>query len=260
MKLLITSLIAYVGSINALPSELLYQNKPIDSLCLFQASQSQLPVDLRHCGVTYQHYLKLKKSNQQLTQDGYIGFDYQPSAQQPSQGSSYYRVIGKLDHSTIVKTVNQTGGTGDFTGLFKLKRQGNTLQLTPIAVGDRCNGGITEASIKNNTLQFSTNLTSFDLFALSKPVDIKLNAYADLASCAVCCIGQAQYSIHGNSPKILIGIDLGKEWIVPNQSSQGKYQFCFESQLLAYQHAKGPIIKASEIKDLMQQFVRQCLH
>ena len=252
-----------------LPAELMYEDKPIDSLCLYEASTEQQNISLMHCGIKSGKYRPIPKANPQLTRQHYIGYPYRWIADQstgsPAQAYSYYQYIGTVNHSPIIMTLNNTGGSGEFTGIYTLKRQKNTLQIRAIAVGDRCNGGITGATVQNNQLHYSVNLTSFDLLNLSKKNAKPIKAYDDLAACAVCCEGIATYQVNVDKPtgspsKQLLHVDLGKALIKPNSDGQGQYQFCFDKHMLSYQKTHGNIMNESQLNGLMKEFINDCIN
>ena len=254
---------------NPQPDDLIYQGKLINSFCIEDAMNQQTPIPLRQCGKnTPGLQRQLNKANATLLKQGYVGSDYQWSTklnQGPSvKGSCYYRVVGEHNHQSIIMTLRGTGGSGEFSGLYAVNRSNDTIQLNPIALGDRCNGGVTKAIIDHGTLDYNLNLTPYDLLSLSKANDAKtIKAYEDLAACAVCCQGQATYEIQaGDSTdnKKLIQVDLGTTPIRPEQNTQGKYQACFNQILADYQKTKGQYIKADKINGLMSQFIKTCTH
>ena len=121
-------LISYASSqYNQLPAELLYNNKPIDSLCIYEAKNNTTPVTLDHCGLKNGQNRQLNDidTNHTLTELGYVGFNYRGAINKgptSSRGYSYYKFIGQFNGQIIVLTLNNTGGNGEFSGLYAIKR------------------------------------------------------------------------------------------------------------------------------------------
>src|SRR5262245_42805270 len=160
------------------PDDLRYAGKPIDSLCFFTIKNNK--IDLKNCGAKHEKYT-IKGINAELSKKGYIGYDWQdPTMPSGPQGYSYYQFFDAGNHQYWIYTVNNGGGSGDFTNLYLAKRlDPNTLSIQGIAGGDRCNSGIQDVATKNNTLTFSVNLTPYDLIDLANKKIKNLTAYDD---------------------------------------------------------------------------------
>src|SRR5690606_23485956 len=128
-----------------------------------------------------------------------------------SQGYTYYKFFNAGNNQYWIYSINNGGGSGDFTNLYLVQRlDSHTLGIQTIAGGDRCNGGIQNVTKKNNHLTFIVNLTPYDLIALSNTKIQNLNAYDDLAACAVCCAAKAFYIVDNQSKLKFDYADLGK--------------------------------------------------
>ncbi len=131
-----------------------------------------------------------------------------------------------------------TGGTGQFSSLMTVKREGDALIVTgTLAGGDRCNGGVTEAWTENDgSIRYDQNITPYDMIVLggdaNRPALQSIKAYDDVAACAACCYGSAQYK--GDT---LIGIkfyDGLKESVTSaNYENPAEHtkQICFDAAL-----------------------------
>lgn len=258
IKILTLFLSSYTITISAiaannLPTDLLYAGKPIDPLCIYQMESNVLTVALNNCGVQTDSNLKVTGHNNTLIKKGYIGYDYTWSSHHNLRAASYYKYIGKINNNYILQTLNNSGGTGNFSAIYLVKRQKDMLTVQTIAIGDRCNGGIENASVKNQTLTYKMNLTPYDLFDLARNNPHALNAYSDLAACAICCVATATMErevTNKISEEKLKSIELGK-----TSPTQGKYEACFNRLLDAY---KNKILRQTEIKQLVSQFNDQC--
>jgi hypothetical protein len=256
--LLSTSVLAVNPSV---PAELQFQGMPIDSLCFAGLETKGNRVDLRKCGAKQEKYT-VKKSENELSKKGYLGFEWEdPSI--PSggaQGYSYYQFFDAGNHQYWIYSINNGGGSGDFTNILLAKRiDENTLQLEALVGGDRCNGGVQDVALKNDKLNFSVNLTSYDLIALSENKIANVNAYDDLAACAVCCAATANYSLDLNKKVSLRDVELIKDVNTDELSEQGKYQMCFNSLYMNYVKKNETHLNQEKINTFATTFKNNCM-
>lgn len=243
------------------PKEFKFQNQPIDPLCIYEAKDAETLVDLNNCGLKAEHGRKIIGKNSKLSEEGYVGYDYKWPGNTPISGSSYYKVLGKMDNRYIVISFNNTGGSGDFSNLSAVERQSHFIRVESFLNGDRCNNGITTASIKDNKLFYSLNITPADYLKLTEQNPNHLKAYDDLAACAACCQGVANFTVDNISQvdhPTLISVDLGQDKIVPDKNSQGIYQYCFDQMLTDYQD-KQQTLTPEVLKEFVQRFNKECV-
>lgn len=254
-----TSVWAAENNSNNIPEDLMVRNKPIDPLCFNLEGNSNL-IHLQNCGIKKQKY-KIVQRDKDLIKKGYIGFDWKEgSGDDASQGSSYYKSFPAGNQQYWVYTINNTGGSGVFTALNLVKRKDDkTLEIKTIASGDRCNGGVQDVQLKNNQLQYSINLTPADLLTLTKDNPSHLQAYDDLAACAVCCTGKAFYGIDLNLNPQLLYVDLGSASDFDDLPTQGKYQQCFNDLYKQYINAGKNKLDASLLKQFGTDFNAKCV-
>lgn len=245
-----------------IPPALLFHNNPIDPVCFYhQESTSNRLIQLKSCGLTDNKGIK-KSQNDHLKNSGFIGFDWKDTqAINPTQGFSYYKFFDAGNRQYWLYTVNGGGGTGEFTEVGLVGRKSyDTLEMTSIMAGDRCNGGIQEVKEKHHVLIVTTHITAYDLLSLSSENPHHIKAYDDLAACAACCVGKATYEIAGDlKPQF-------KFVIIPRSTSpnasmplQGKYQACF-NQLLSHYTTKGKTkLDQSMLNDLAKKFNSTCI-
>jgi hypothetical protein len=238
------------------PKEFLYQNQPIDPLCIYEAKDAETLVDLKKCGLEAERGLKITGHSTTLEKQGFFGYEYRWPGNTPIGGYSYYRVLGKMGDRSLILSFNNTGGSGDFSGLSAVERVGHSIKVESLINGDRCNNGITTASITNNELSYSLNITPADYLSLTQLNPNHLKAYDDLAACAACCQGVANFKVSNldqlDNPT-LMSVDLGDSRIVPDKNSQGIYQYCFD-QLLATYQTKNQILSPDLLKEFVQKF------
>lgn len=242
------------------PADLMFHNKPIDPLCFNITEGNATTVDLNNCGITKQKYVS-KGSNETLIQQGYIGYNWQdPSFQEAPQGFSYYKIFHAGPNQYWLSTVNNGGGSGDFTTIYLVKRKNpTTLEVKALAGGDRCNGGLLDVSGSNNTLTYSVNITAYDFIALASKNDPKLKAYEDLAACAVCCVAKAVYEVSPNSSPQLKYFDLGKNNNTKEMPDQGTYQACFNQLLSSYVTTGDTQLKQDKLNEFVHKFNQNCI-
>lgn len=145
-----------------------------------------------------------------LIKKGFTGYDWQDPLNSATQGYSYYKIFNAGNHRYWIYTVNNGGGSGDFTAIQLIKRKNaNTLETKAITRGDRYNGGLQNVSEKNSQLTFSANLTAYDFINPAENHNSSTKAYDDLAACAVCCVAKAFYTVSANTKPQLQYIALG---------------------------------------------------
>ena len=180
-------LAAPLRAAGAKPAALLIDGKPIDVTCLMPLANgdgSRLePIDLRRCR-NGDIVIKSRKSFPDM-----IGFDYvEKDDREMSEPYFYYRFLGLYEGRSILFIVSSGGGTGRFTNLIALDRKGFMLEpTTEIAGGDRCNGGLSNASLAGGKLTYDADITPYDLINLAG-AHLQLEAYKDLEASAASCV------------------------------------------------------------------------
>lgn len=244
---------AALSAVNGdVPRELLYNGKPIDSLCFSDVPQSN-QIDLRNCGAAKSNFI-VKEGYAKLLSEGFIGYSWQDREMPSSpQGSTYYRFYPAGNSAFWIYSINNGGGSGDFTNIYLVKRQDeNTLTIKSVDGGDRCNGGVENVTVNNNVLSYSVNLTAFDVIALANP-NTTLKAYDDLASCAVCCTANANYTIKADDNPVLANIKLEKFSSATEMPDQGKLQSCFNK--LSYEYISKNELTFTQVQ--LQKFAER---
>ena len=239
------------------PEDLMFHNKPIDALCFFNLEGKV--INLKKCGLAEEKYV-FKGQNSKLIEKGFIGYDWQnPEFQGSAEGYSYYKFFNAGKNLYWLYTVNSGGGSGEFTAINLVKRKTtNTLEMTTLSSGDRCNGGSQDVSEKNNHLTFSVNLTAYDFIALSKKSSPTIKAYDDLAACAVCCVAKAFYEVNSNAQIQLKYIDLGSIK-TEEMSQQGTRQSCFNKLFASYITLSKTKLKKNILDEFAIKFDQMCM-
>lgn len=244
----------------SVPEDLMMHNQPIDALCFFNMEGNPTTIDLNTCGYSKYKYA-IKGHNAMLIKKGFIGYDWRdPTLNSATQGHSYYKIFNAGNHRYWIYTVNSGGGSGDFTAIQLIKkRNANTLETKAITGGDRCNGGLQNVSEKNNQLTFSVNLTAYDFIGLAKNHNPSVQAYDDLAACAVCCVAKAFYSVSANTKPQLQYVVLNNIKNAQEMPNQGKQQACFNKLFAAYVTSGKTQFKQNKLNEFVNKFNQTCL-
>lgn len=239
------------------PDSLMYSGMPVDSLCF---ANPDTKINLKRCGAAWEKY-RIIDSHTDLNKKGYIGYDWADTTNAPgAQGFSYYRYFKAGNNQFWIYSINNGGGSGNFTNLYLVKRlDANTLSVKNIAGGDRCNGGIQDVSEKNAVVTFSVNLTPYDLVALSHVKLNTINAYDDLAACAACCAGKAFYTVDKQLAPKFDYVNLDSVTQVSDLPDQGKYQTCFNNLFVTYVNKQKNHLTQTGMDEFATQFKASCL-
>jgi hypothetical protein len=241
------------------PENLMFHNKPIDALCFFNMDMSSKEINLNQCGLAKGTYTVTGRENN-LIEKGYIGYNWHDSATPGViQGYSYYKFFNAGNNQYWLYTVNNGGGSGEFTTLYLLKRKNtHTLEIKTLSAGDRCNGGLQDVAELNNELSFSVNLTAYDFITLAKKSPPSIKAYDDLAACAVCCIAKAYYKLKLNEQPKLNYVALGS-MNAEEMPQQGIHQPCFNKLLASYPASGKAQLKQNSLDEFAVQFNQKCM-
>jgi hypothetical protein len=177
-----------------LPPELMYQQKPVDSLCFEELENSAQTAQLGKCGVQAEKGRYISGNVAKLAAEGYTGYEFKEKDTGPVAGYSYYKAIASLNDGVLIYTINSGGGSGEFTALQWVTRKGETLTIETLNKGDRCNNGIEDVSAKAGMVTYTINITPYDFFTLTGDNPHHLRAYDDLPACAACCAAKAVFS------------------------------------------------------------------
>jgi len=230
-----------------MPQALLYKGKPIDPLCFFEAGNTNGNANLSQCGLHAEPGRHISKENTYLTDKGFFGYDFswEIDDKYPSGGYSYYKPFGTVGKAVIVETINNGGGTGDFTAINLVVRDNETISVDSVNGGDRCNNGIQEVKREKKDagerLVYGIKVTPFDFLTLVKDNAHDIQPYDDLNACAICCAGVAYFQrplddkFENETFMYLNVSNYIKDIKTSDSASQGepvKYQACFDKVLL----------------------------
>lgn len=182
-----------------LPATLTVGGKAIDPLCFAQAWEQPADgavIDLGKCSTA--DLVRVPPG------DGYKpGKDAHGVAYRPADISAAdmlvpafieYKYLGDAGMEHAVLLSESGGGTGMFTSLFLLRRDGESLRISrTVAGGDRCNNGLRRAAVENGSLSYEVNLTPAALYQLAGFDSTAEMPGGPLKDCAVCCYAAATY-------------------------------------------------------------------
>jgi len=241
-----------------IPAAFEYQNKPIDALCFTDFSNDSKDIKLRDCGAAKEHYL-IAGQNADLIAKGFIGYDWKSSAEDLSQGYSYYKFFQAGPDKYWLYTVSSGGGSGSFSALNLVERKNpEVMEIESIAGGDRCNGGLSNVINSSDTLTFDVNLTAYDVIGLAKQDITSIKAYDDLAACAACCVATATYELKPKGLPLLKNVDFGNQSKISEMPDQGAYQQCFNQLFTQYVSAGKNKLEQNQIDSFVTEFKQKC--
>ena len=250
---------AAYGADPVLPKELLQDNKPVSPLC-FESISADEWQDVTKCG---QADIIAQPGLPNDFFNGKIGYQYR-FKEDTQAGStmpySYYEYVGQWNSSPVVASYTSGGGSGNFTSLMSIEREGNKIRvLQGFGGGDRCNGGITDIRIENGALHYGQWVTPIDFLQLADDNPAELQPYEALEASAASCFGVANYE-DGK----FVGITLkstndetGNDrtgW-----SEQFTHQICFNKIYRSYLTQNKKDLSIQALKEFTGEFNRLCL-
>ena len=251
---------------NQYPADLMYLGKPVDASC-FSTMGHQTDdnkYDLSECS-TPNSKLKITY-NDYLTKKGFYGNDWKGKIENGddyiSEGYDYYKVWPAGDNHYWVLSMENGGGTGIFTTINLYTRNDfNTVSIIPIDGGDRCNGGIDLDTIKltEHGIQYSAEVTAADFLSIKNGNPHHLQAYDDLAACAICCTAKIFYEVDQKLNLKFLYMDLDKTPKFDELPTQGKYQACFNKLQSSYIAKGKDRLDESQVTKFVEEFNRECV-
>jgi hypothetical protein len=154
----------------------------------------------------------------------------------------------------VIKIVSgNTGGSGRFSGIYFMRRDGDNLQLLEeMGGGDRCNNGI-EGNVRyvDGKLLYTQALTAADFYdAENITNDKKLN---DLEYCAICCKASANLE-----DRKITSYTLRADLLDDKQEGLSKEQACFEKQLSTLVKGDQTIVPQQEMHQFLLKTAQKC--
>ncbi len=241
-----------------LPDNLKYQGQPIDPACFNDFTRDAVrftkTIKLADCAKLDKDSVFdgsiQERDNGELFRELKCGDD--------CFGAAYigYRYIGPWQGNELVEINNAEGGASQYTSLSLIKRHDDGLQIVKdIAAGDRCNSGITDATINNGHLIYTQYATPNSLIAAAKAPDVNIDAL-NLSDDAVNCVAE----IHFTDGKITgASLTQASEDIQSiSEDATDETQACFNQLYVARLDAKQKELTPAALTDFGQEFMRNC--
>jgi len=238
--------------------DLFYMGAPIDARCFTSLSEGvNRTINLKTCGMHHDHLVKTE-GYPDLIRDGFIGTAWK-GKQEYEHGSDYYKSFAAGNGHFWIYSLSNGGGTGMFSSISLVKRENHdSVTMQYVAGGDRCNGGIDDVALQGNHLTYSVNLTPYDLYQLGNNQTTKLKPYDNLASCAICCVAKAIYSVDLTLSPKLNRIEMEKINHAEDISDQGDREMCFNRIIVKNTQAGKTQLTIAELKKMVQEFNVSC--
>ena len=237
----------------AVPRAFTHNGKPIHPLCVSELVGPEAGLsetaDLSACGV----------SEEPPEKEGEF-FEHTWDEMVGRQPFFRYRVVRAGDLA-VVEYIWNGGGTGYFSGVIAVAHTDGQLQLKQtFAGGDRCNGGVSDATVVDDAIEYAQNQTPSDLFALSpEGVALGIEAYHHLEASASSCVAVARYRHRiGAAEPELLEVSLDDE---PLRDQAGwttnyPYQPCFNRH---YNKHLGKTLFKGDLEKFVLGFRDTCI-
>lgn len=167
-----------------------------------------------------------------------------------------YRRVGTLaDGAEVIQVHFWGGGTGQFSGIYKLNRKGDTLIGSPLAGGgDRCNGGITETQVlRGDVVRVTHMATAADLFGALLP---ESSTGSDaLPACAICCYATTTVDYPPGQPGQLVSVTIDGENDTPDDEPALR---CL-NRVFGMVKGKSRTLTATEARTTARRYIKECV-
>ena len=241
---------------------LMIDGKPIDISCLiamdtYDSSRFDL-APAKNCA-----HDKIVPERGKSSEGGMIGFSYRYKGDDPSSASSYfyYSYLGEHQGQQILFTQSGGGGTGHFTNVFGLKRQGDKLKrVAEYAGGDRCNGGVENAKIVGDKISVRINATPAAIIELTEAAPEAV--FAALDDSAISCAGLVTLEI-ATTPKsqAIAGLQLNEDYARMTRATTGAgpEQACFNALFADYKARDQMALDGAQTREFAKAFRSKCV-
>ena len=183
-----------------------------------------------------------------------------------------YEVVARQGERYVLSTLSSGGGTGLFSTLMIVRRdrdQLTTERLFP-GMGDRCNGGFAGAELHGNRLQWSTNITPYEVI---DEAGIKLPDGDLLEDSAQSCVGtlESEYDFETGKTRVASETFTLSYFGGSSEAASGlltdrtgwtdrfSLQHCFNLTYNSYVSAAHTVLSPIEMKTFGKDFAKTCL-
>jgi len=242
--------------VKGLPSELMYENKPLDPDCvkalLVTPSGEPKPQDLTTCGpkATRVPNDPVPVGGIVLGDNNDIGYDY--ICKDKDCGSFFYRYVGHAEGGMAIATEYTDKDGRTITALDILKREGDKLtSVGHMTGGERCNGGLAgpPTLTRDGKLLYGFNTTPYGF--MSRYATGKERATsAEMTDCSSCCLGR--FAMEGRFVK---DIDFQTTRKNLDVMKRGGLQGCFNEE---YARIEGRTLTDDAAKVFAEETLKTC--
>lgn len=241
-----------------------YRHKAIEPYCfgmflIGDSSRFEEPVSLATCTdeghSTYASYLTQENGrySQQMKR---------VNSPWPEHMFFNYRLVAGTAENFVVEVHGNTGGSGNFSNVIVVRREGDELHLLEeMGAGDRCNGGITGdvQQREDGTLVYSRFITPADLYASEEMPEDK--TLTELEFCAVCCTGMANYEGEALVSYTLTPQNpfmMAEDYVTEAIEGEGVQQACFNRSLVATLKGEAQTFSKEHMQSFLQKTAQAC--
>lgn len=241
LNVLISFPAASAESSSSIIPEMMVADKPVDPKCINSVMDSRQGQSInvhKTCPEFWGDGFSAQKQTLVTTAKG-AGYDFE--YENGKSGGFHYEVVGKTPEGLVVYVYWSTGGSGHWSKLLILKRDGDVLRkIRTVAGGDRAWGGVGNVKVEDGHLLYSYNRTSL---ALYQKYTQNSSHRGDLGS----GFSNVGATVHMKDDSIE-GIELAPNAIIPD---------CFKEKY-EKQVATKMIISEDEAKLLIQELSDAC--
>ena len=172
-----------------------------------------------------------------------------------------YKPLGYLQNGRLaVSFLSNTGGTGYFSSLSEVEtaQDGHSLRIAKTyLLGDRCMGGLAEASVIDGQLHYATHITRYDILGLGRdenPWDFGI-VDGSAAGCVALAVFQSNSFTGIQLPDDFA--DRLSDYRVSEQDNPGQY--CYDDLLLLNFQYGNRFFAAEDLPVFIREIEHTCL-
>jgi hypothetical protein len=236
------------------PRSFSYRGQPVHPVCVSELvmGETKASTDLAACAVD---------AGPATVEGATVTYEWPDDAVVMRQPFMQYEVLAFHDDAFFLSTIWNGGGSGMFTSVIAVTLGDGELALrSQIVGGDRCNGGIAEAHMKNGVLELAINVTPVDIVELARAGSaLGLRAYQDLDASAAACFAKARYRYDATTQqRSLLTVDFAAEPVDndPRWAGQFAHQACFNT---LFNSRVGRKLLPQDLEAFVEEFRQSCL-
>lgn len=172
--------------------------------------------------------------------------------------TAMYRVLGNTGDGVALEIYSATGGSGRFTAVVVVQIAGDQLRLIhSFGGGDRCNGGVADARVKNSMVTYGLYLTPGDFARTAFDDDRGIVPYEDVEASAASCFAIARYR-NATLMEVELLPDAVKNSDSADWTTPLALQKCFNKRMSARTQGGKTILTPDEFRAFVTGFLKSC--